>query len=269
MKRTMIIVVSLATVMSMTACSALDSLLSVNIFSPFSGVSANSIKKASASELVQLSRSESFYATLAEDPSLKREAIEKIDEKMGNTPPGNHEYQELAALGANIHLMTTPAGELINNIGGILGGLVSGSGSGVEENGLETMMNNLLPPSVMDGNGVLNEASFIAMIEGLEAANAYYEDLGNAIGSDGYARGTDISPGDVAQSAMVSAMIGSITLPAGYTSRGEYLHALLTDDTGSVPETEFTMPDMETGPLGNIFIAAFGEGFSFGNTSGG
>ncbi|HRW25452.1 MAG TPA: hypothetical protein P5298_13670, partial [Spirochaetia bacterium] len=71
MKRTIMIVLAIAVALSMTACSALDALLSVNVFAPFAGVSAGAIEKATPDELVEMSGSESFYETLADDPELK------------------------------------------------------------------------------------------------------------------------------------------------------------------------------------------------------
>ena len=79
---------------------------------------------------------------------------------------------------------------------------------------------------VISADGEIDEIAFVAMIDALVAANDYYVKLGDAIGTDGYAEDADISAGDVAQAAIVSAVIASIASnpPAGYSS-GEYLYA--------------------------------------------
>lgn len=252
MKRTIMIVLAIAVALSMTACSALDALLSVNVFAPFAGVSAGAIEKATPDELVEMSGSESFYETLADDPELKDAILDKIDEAIVGEPDTAAE-QELVILAANIELQTTPAGDLINNVGDLFGSLLSGESDGTEPDA-ETLISGLIPDEVISEDGVIDETGFVAMIDALVAANAYYVQLGDAI-DDGYADGADISAGDVAQAAIVSAVIAAIPTPAGYTP-GEYLYDIVTEVPGTPEMGEFTMPTMDSGYLYNILAAA-------------
>lgn len=253
MKRTIMIVLAIAVALSMTACSALDALLSVNVFAPFAGVSAGAIEKATPDELVEMSESESFYETLADDPELKETVLTNIDEAMAATTD-SATYEELAVLAANIELQTTPAGDLINNVGDLFGSLLSGDSGGTEPDA-ETLISGMIPDEVISADGEIDEIAFVAMIDALVAANDYYVLLGDAIGTDGYAEDADISAGDVAQAAIVSAVIAAIPTPTGYTS-GEYLFALLTEEPGTPEMGEFTMPAMDSGYLSNILAAA-------------
>lgn len=261
MKRTIMIVLAIAVALSMTACSALDALLSVNVFAPFAGVSASAIEKATPDELVEMSESESFYETLADDPELKDSVLATIEDAMDAEPASSASYQELAVLAANIELQTTPAGDLINNVGDLIGSLISGdTSSGGEEQDFGDMITSLMPPEVVAEDGTVNQEAFIDMINALDAANVYYEQLGLAIGDTGYAEGSDISAGDVAQAALVSALVSGITVPAGYEdtypTTGDYLYALLTDSSGAVPESEMDMTALESVYMTNLLAAA-------------
>ena len=248
MKRTIMIVLAIAVALSMTACSALDALLSVNVFAPFAGVSAGAIEKATPDELVEMSDSDSFYETLDDNEDLKETVLDTVEEAMAAEQPSSATYQELAVLAANIELQTSPAGDLINNIGGLFGSLVSGGGG--DDSDFGEMIAGLIPPEVMN-----DEDAFVAMIDALVAANGYYERLGDAIGTGGYAAGSDISAGDVAQAALVCAIIAAIPTPAGYTP-GQYLYDLQNDVPGTPEMGEFEMPDMTNGYLYNILAAA-------------
>ncbi len=266
MKRTIMIVLAIAVALSMTACSALDALLSVNVFAPFAGVSSGAIEKATPDELITMSGSESFYETLAAKPELKETVLKTIDEAMAEAPASSATYQELAVLGANIELQTSPAGDLINNIGGLFGSLASGDGGEGEDVDFADMIAGLIPPEVKNADGSLDKEAFVAMIDALVAADAYYERLGAAIGTDGYAAGAAISAGDVAQAALVSAIIAAIPTPVGYTT-GQYLYDLQNDVPGTPEMAEFSMPDMTTGSLYNI-LAAAGLGELFASQTG-
>jgi len=261
MKRTTMIVLAVATALSMTACDALDAILQVNIFSPFAAVSVSEIKSADAATLIELAGSDSFFETLADDPDTKLDVLATIDEAMAATPTSSSTYQELAVLAAAIELQTTPAGELVNNISEIFTDLAEGTVG----DDIGAIITGIMPDSVLGADGVLgaeDKTAFVAMIDALEAANDYYMLLGAAI-PDGYADGTDVSAGDVAQSALVSAIVGGIEVPVAFTgTTGEYLYSLLTDPDNT-PETTFVMPAMDSGPLGNILLAA---DLNFGST---
>jgi len=269
MKRTTTIVLAVSIALSMTACEQLDSLLQINVFEPFAGVSDNAITEATAVELIDLAGSTSFYEALAEDEDgeLKVAVLATIDAELLDATAeekATPEYQELAVLGAQIELQTTPAGELINNIGGLIDSLISGSGEEPvgDEDYLGLLIQDIIPDSVLTFEGeepVIDEVAFIDMINGLVDANDYYEQLGEAIGTDGYADDVDFSAGDVAQSALVAALVAGVTVPAGYETvyptPGDYLYALASEDPAA-PAAEFVMPDMDIGALANLLAAA-------------
>jgi hypothetical protein len=254
MKRTMIVVLTVAVAITMTACDALDSMLNYNLFASLAAVSPKEIAKADAATLVKLSASDSFYSTLATDPTLKESSLKKIEEAMSADPPSSSNYQELAVLAANIHLQTTAAGDFINNVSGLMVDLIDESAPDFSD--LERIIGGLVPGSIKSSDGSINKASFLAMITALEEADNAYRDLGLAIGSGAYASGADIVPGEVAQNALIAAIVATVVPPSG--TRGEYLYALLTNPATPDPDSTVfpSFPDMETGYLGNILSAA-------------
>ena len=252
MKRTATIVLAGFITLSMTACDALDAILNVNLFSAMAAVDEKDIAGADAGTLVELSVSPSFYDTLSDSPSTKASALATIDAALlaGAAPA---DEQELLALAANIELQTTPAGDLINNIGSLMSDLIGGTEPVASD--IEVLVRGILPDSVLGAGGAIDETAFLAMIAGLEAADTRYVDLGTAIGVVGYADGADVVAGDIAQSALVTALVAAIPPQAGFSTTGEYLYALLTIPATADP-VGFTFPATDTGPLGNILLAA-------------
>jgi hypothetical protein len=264
MKRTTTIVLAAAIALSMTACTALDSILGINLFAGLAAVDESDIKDANASELIDLSSSDSFYDTLADKPELKVEVLEKIDLALVSADPLSADYQELAFLAATIELQTTPAGELVNNVSGLFDTLIS-TDDGAPAPELETLIEGIIPDSVINDDGSIKEVAFVDMINGLVEAEEYFILLSGALVQDpvtgdyDYADGVDFTAGDVAQAAIVSSLVASIDVPAGYESvyptTGDYLFALLTaPDT--TPTATFVEPDFETGYLSYLLLAA-------------
>lgn len=259
MKRVGTIILAVAATMIIGGCSALDALLQVNILKPLATVSPAEIKSADASTLLELSASSSFYTTLAGDAATKTAALDTIDTSIGGSIDGATD-QQLAVLAATIELKTTPAFDLVNNVGSLISDLINGA-TMPDESTLKDTLLGLLPSSVLGSGGTINEAAFLSMVDGLVAANDYYDALGTAIGTDGYASGTDISAGDVAQGAIVAAMVASVIIPGTFTTTnlenpiGEYLFALLTVGGTPTPGT-YAFPSTSTGPLGNLLAAA-------------
>jgi len=253
MKRTTMIVLATIAALSMTACDGLDKILQTNVFESFAAVSAKEIENATPDELIVLSGSDSFYEELAgtENEAAKEAVLVKIEAALVDpkTPPETK--QELAVLAANVELQTTPAGELITNLAKSLEELSTGG-----EPEMGELIGSILPAELLGSDDKLDPAKeddFIAMINALDAADAYYQTLGAQIGTDGYAAGADISAGDVAQSALVAAMVGAIAPPPS-VSTGDYLYTLLTDPNAT--PTEYTMPATDSGYLFNILAAA-------------
>ncbi len=259
MKRLGIILLTSAVALAMSGCSALDALLQVNILKSFAVVSSDEIKSADSATLLDLSASASFYETLAGDAATKTAALDTIDTALDGSISGATD-QELAVLAATIELKTTPAFDLVNNVGSLLSDLIGGAAMPDASN-LKTTLLDLLPASVLGSGGSINEAAFLSMVDGLVAANRYYDALGGAIGTGGYASGADISAGDVAQGAIIAAMVASVDIPATFTTTnldnpiGEYLYALLTDAGTPIPDS-YDFPDTTTGSLYNLLAAA-------------
>ncbi|HUW71136.1 MAG TPA: hypothetical protein VMX33_12970 [bacterium] len=251
MKRLGIIILTFAVALTLSGCSALDALLQVNILKSLAAVSPDEIKSADSATLLDLSASSSFYETLAGDAATKTAALDTIDAAL----PGANavDKQELLALAANIELQTTPAGDLINNIGSLISDLIGGTEPSAAD--IEGLVRDILPDSVLDADGAIEKDAFLAMIAGLEAADDHYIELGNTISTGVYAPGINFVPGDIAQSALVTALVVAIG-DQGYSSTGEYLYALLTVPATSDPAT-FAFPVMTLGtPLGNLLDAA-------------
>lgn len=261
MKRTTTIVLAAAIALSMTACTALDSILGFNLFSGLAAVNESDIENATTTELKDLSGSPSFYEMLVEKPELKETVLETIDSEL--YAPGvdktTSTYQELAFLAATVELQTTPAGELVNNVSGLFESLISDDGGTTPD--LGTLIDGIIPASVINADDTIDEGAFVAMINGLVAAEEYFALLGGALEPDpvtgeyDYAAGVDFSAGDVAQAAIVASLVASIATPAEYATTGDYLFALLTaPDTTT--EVAFTEPNFETGYLANLLLAA-------------
>jgi hypothetical protein len=257
MKRTMMIVLAAAVALSMTACSALDAILQVNVLKGLAALKADDIAEADADTLLEMSNSTSFYVALAGNPAVKADVLVTINAEIGGSIDSAKD-QELAVLAADILLRTTAAGELVNNVAAIASDLMQ-DGAIAD---FQALIDTIAPASLYAADGSVDQVAFSAMIDALLAADAYYQALGNAIGAGGdYAAGTDVSKGDVAQSALIAAVIFEVSesLPGTYTDTGEYLYDLLTGATALEPTT-FTMPIMNSGYLGNLLAAA---GLSF------
>jgi len=253
MKRTTTIVLAAAIALSMTACTALDSILGFNLFAGLAAVNESEIEDANAAELKDLSSSPSFYEMLAEDSTgeLKAAVLVTINEERAILATDTAGYQELTLLAAQVELQTTPAGELVNNIGGIFDDVAAGT-LGTD---IGSIMEQILPVSVFSAGTITDELAFVAMIDALVLADDYYQDLGGALVDGAYATDSSIVPGDVAQSAIVAAMVSNLVPPAGYTT-DKYLIDLI-NGVPDTPEITFDMDAVLNDPdLINILTAA-------------
>jgi hypothetical protein len=179
-----------------------------------------------------------------------------IDTARAAAPTDSATYQDLTILAASIYIETSPAGELMGNINTALTTLLPAmSGGEGEEPQLDAILASILPASVFSGGVVTDPVAFTAMIEAFEAANALYVQLGDAIGTTGYAEDSTASAGDVVMSAVVSAFVAGVTAPAGMTT-AEYLLAALSTPDELPPGGEMAFPDMESGYLANLLAAA-------------
>jgi hypothetical protein len=125
---------------------------------------------------------------------------------------------------------------------------------------IRALIDSIAPDSLYADDGSVDQAAFSEMIDALLAADAYYQALGTAIGTEGYADDADVSAGDVAQSALIAAVIKevSLSLPFGYSDTGTYLYDLLTVPMTPEPTAAFEMPLMTPGSgyLSNLLAAA-------------
>lgn len=258
MKRTTTIALVAAMALTMTGCDALDAVLGFNMFASLAAVDSKEISEADAATLVELSDSDSFYDTLEDDAALKGTTLTKISDAIGVSIDSAAD-QELAVLAANIHLQTTAAGDLINNVSSLIVDLIDEPTPDYTD--LEGIISGLVPDSIKSSDGSIDQDAFLAMIIALEEADVVYQDLGGAIITGAYASGTDIVAGEIAQNALLAAVIAAVVPPTGTT--GAYLYALLTEPTTPDPDSSVfpAFPDMTSGSyLGNILAAA---GISF------
>jgi hypothetical protein len=261
MKRTMTIVLAAAVALSMTACSALDAILQVNILKGLAALKADDIAEADTDTLLQMSESTSFYEALAEDDAAKAEVLATIDAEIGasGTSIDTAADQELAVLAVDILLRTTAAAELVNNVADVAADLLQATTAP----DFQSLISTIAPDSLLADDGSVDPVAFSEMIDSLLDADAYYRNLGTSIDTLGAVEAID---GDVAQSALIAAFIDQVslsTLPEPYESADDtsgYLYDLLTSPTPPAEPTLFVMPDMESGYLGNLLAAA---GLSF------
>lgn len=249
MKRTMTIVLLAALALSLSGCEGLDAILSVNVFGGLAGVSPDAIAEAEPADLLVMSGSPSFYEALADDPAAKTAALATIDTAL--TTAVGADKEKLLVLAATIEIRSTPAVDLIDNVGGVLESLMGGGDAASEEIDPEDLMADLVPPAALE-----SPEAFAVMYNALVNADTYYQSLGEDLGADAVYE-SDVSAGDIAQTALIAAVVVAIEPPATYTGTdAQYLYELITDpDNTPAPDT-FTMPDMETGYLANILAAA-------------
>lgn len=254
MKQTLFILTTIVILLTLTACDGIDKILQTNVFSELGKVSTKEIKNASADELVELGKSDSFFKTLNDDPGLTQEVLATIDSAItGSSDPGTR--QNLNILAAEIHLQTSGGATLVNNIANLLS-----NPSGFEDiSDPEGFFVGLLPAGIVV-NGKIQESAFVALINGFVAANTYYEGLNVAL-SGGY-KDPDVNPGEVAQNAIVAAIISSIADAAsGSSTPGKNLYDAITGDSPTISEPDFGILFDSSGPIGDILIAAGLEGF--------
>lgn len=239
MKRAVFIVASIALAASLTACEGLDELMRFNFLEGLAAVnlSDEQIAKMDVGELSDYAESDSFYEDLEEKPENKDAALDVVDAALDANAAGSAGYEEAAILGANIELYTTPAGELVTNISSLINGVINGTTDLDDPNAdISGIIQSILPASMVtlnaDGSvAELDEALFVAMINGFEAANAYYTLLGNSLGDDFASGITDAEIGDLAQAALITAVVAAIEVPVGYTT-GDYLYNVIMGTSG-------------------------------------
>lgn len=258
MKRTLFVLSAIIILLTFTACEGLDKILQTNVYSGLGKVSAKEISKADADTLVELGKSDSFYDTLKGDPALTGDVLATINAALAGA--NNEDTQNLSMLAAEIHLQTSGGAVLVNNIASILAN-PDGLDSLQTPAQLEDFFIGILPPGIVSG-GNIQQAGFVALIDGFVAANTYFTQLNGALGSGGYAD-SDARPGEIAQAAIVTALVSSIANSAtGSGTPGEKLYAF-TQGSGSFTEPDFGGSFFNS--ISNILAAARLDGFGFNN----
>lgn len=258
MKRTLFVLSAIIILLTFTACEGLDKILQTNVYSGLGKVSTKEISKADADTLVELGKSPSFFDALKGDPGLTGDVLATINAALAGA--NNEDTQNLSMLAAEIQLQTTGGAVLVNNIASILANPEGLDGLDNSED-LKDFFINILPPGIVSG-GVIQEDAFVALINGFVAANTYFTQLNGALGSGVYAD-SDVSPGEIAQAAIVSAIVSSIANSVGGSGTpGANLYAF-TQGSGNFTGEDFGSNFFNS--ISNILAAASLPEFGFGN----
>ncbi len=259
MKRFAILLLVIAFVLPFTACSMLDDLMSKNALAGISkpNLTSDKVAEMSSTELYQDSQSPSFYTALAEDPALAAATLANVDAVLASGTATDAQIQEAALVGASVMLETTQAAPLIDNIVALLPSLAGGDSTTTNPMDSATALIEAIMPTNPDGTE-LSEAEFTDMINALVTANDYFVQLGDSLDpAAGYTDPT-MNAGEIAQNALVAAIVSSIEPPAG-TDLGTYLYDLMNPVAGAPAPVapEVVIPDAAAGSaLGNLLAAA-------------
>ncbi len=250
MKRLAAVAIVALISLSLASCDFLDQLLSVNLFDAPLKLSAADIADKSLDELSQLSESPDFYDAVWGDAALTTAVEAQVAAGLASGDPAT--VQQAAILGADLYIYGSGADVLINSVIAQYEDLSSSPPSDGAE--IEAFIDTLVPASLL-----ADEAAFVAMINALVDADAYFQDLGVSVGTDPYDYG-GANAGEIAQNALVAAFVAEITPPAIWAGAnpggtlGEYIFDLLAGS--AAPPDAYTPPDTSAGYLFNILSAA-------------
>ncbi len=273
MKKSMHLLLVVALALPLAGCDFLDRLLSVNLFDSELTLSVAEVSEMTVEELQEEARSPDFYDLLESDPAIEDEVLDEADDTIADPASTTTEVQDAAILGAHVEIYTSPAGDLIDNLVDNLDVLSDPPLDGFGDPDIAAILELLVPPSVMVG-GVIQEAAFLDMIDSLLDAADYFEVLGMELAGGGY--DTDYAnPGQIAQNALVAALVAAIDVPADYllvnpgATTGDYLFDLLSGEPVTEP-SGFSFPSFDPADpeydesLHNIFLAAGLDPADFG-----
>jgi len=277
MKKSMHLLLVVALALPLAGCDFLDRLLSVNLFDSELTLSVAEVSEMTVEELQEEARSPDFYDLLESDPAIEDEVLDEADDTIADPASTTTEVQDAAILGAHVEIYTSPAGDLIDNLVDNLVVLSDPPVDGFGDPDIAAILELLVPPSVMVG-GVIQEAAFLDMIDSLLDAADYFEVLGMELAGGGY--DTDYAnPGQIAQNALVAALVAAIDMPLTYDDDGDpltnppsmsnYLFDLLTGEPVDAP-VDYSFPSLDPvdpeydESLHNIFLAAGLDPADFG-----
>lgn len=252
--RALCAVLAVLLVFALVSC---DAMLGMgNFFSTPLKVDEASLAKTSLSDLADLTASPSFFTALATDQAAKKAVLDNLDTVIAtSTDPA--EKAQAAQLATEVLIYTTPAGDLITNLGDAL---FSGALAGGDEGGETDFLKAIMPPSVMDKDGnIADENAFKAMINAFDDSYDYFVTFSQNFDETKY---SDTELGDMAATALIASAIKSIETPAGYATKGDFMLALIDGSyTG-----DFQMGNIgEDDNLSALFTAS-GLGAFFGGS---
>lgn len=240
-------------VVSLSLLSSCDAFFNSNLFKEagLGQVSAASLAAKDSAELYDSAYTSdgkletSFVDTLS-DPAnadTKKEVLGKLEVSY-TTSSDPATVQRSAALYADIQLQTSGASVVVNNVVSLL---ASGKALPSDATGVTDLVKDLLPASLLS-----DKAAFAAAIDAFKAADAAYQVLGLSIGASEAQSGLAAGAiGTAAQSALVAAVISSVTVTSGTVA-----DALWTAVQGGSASLEFAEPSTDSGYLGNLLSAA-------------
>ncbi len=248
MKRVIYVALMALIALSFISCDGLDKLLSVNLFDAPLKLSAGQLSSASLSELNALSEDPDFFTELSADPTLQATAIANLEGVIASGTPA--EVQNASLLAAEITIYTTQAGTLVNTVVGALMGLAGSDDAPTQAQ----IVDSIIPPSLRNGDGSINEDEFVKAVDALIASAWYYEQLGASLGSGNYIDGENA--GEIIQNAVISMLLKAIEPPSHDPpySVGTYLLAVIAGTENPV-DNVFSMPELGSdppSPLDNI-----------------
>jgi len=126
--------------------------------------------------------SPSFVDKLSEDPEAKEEISGYLSETMNDPSVPPEEQRRAAVLYADLHLKTTPAEELVNNVANLITGAITTSTfdeTGGAEDFFESFIEAIVPPEALSDRELFDQ-----MLEGFQEAWTGYEAFGNSINGD-------------------------------------------------------------------------------------
>jgi hypothetical protein len=252
MARVTVAALLIAALLSFAGCSAL---FEFNAFSSLDKPAAPKLSDYQGSGgLAKLQKdlsSAAVVASLKADPATTKDIEDYLATFL---PPSDANGQTAAALLADLNLKTTSGDQLVNNAANAVLTQTSWTGD------IKAILTGIIPAEVQ-----ADHAAFVAMVDGLLAANSAYMQLGTSIPSIGVPQGMNM--GDVAQKAAVAYLVRTVvdqvklqsSLPDDATAV-EQLYLLVDGQPNAISGDTIASNPLDPGsPVGwlkNLFDAA-------------
>jgi hypothetical protein len=266
MKRLLVALLAMVMTLALSSCDGLDKLLGKNLIAGEYELTTADLNGKSVAEIKDLTVSDSFFAAVRADPALKAAVLESTalvvtDTLAADTPAEKVAIQEAATLAVEVIIFGSSAGDLLKRSGAIVDKVMLYADSEMVPT-INEILDAVLPPSILDTDGSINQDAFVELINAFLDAQFYLEALGNNIEGTALADPAT-STGDLAMMAFVSAALTGIVPPPEFTDTyqgdnllADYLFGVLTA-SGDVDPPDFVMPDLSEGSyLSNILGTA-------------